>query len=47
MRDSVVLMKCKEGAMQATIEQIQQAVANWSIEVTPVGASKIDSFADC
>ena len=33
--------------MQATIEQIKQAVANWSIEVTPAGASKIDSFADC
>ena len=33
--------------MQVTIEQIQQAAAHWSIEVTPVGATKIDSFADC
>ena len=33
--------------MQVTIEQIQQAAAHWSIEVTPAGATKIDSFADC
>ena len=46
MRDIVVLTKCKEDAMQATIEQIKKAVANWSIEVTPAGAGKIESFAD-
>jgi methylenetetrahydrofolate reductase (NADPH) len=33
--------------MAATIEQIQAAASNWSIEVTPNGATKIDSFADC
>ena len=33
--------------MSATIEQIQAAASDWSIEVTPNGASKIDSFADC
>ena len=33
--------------MVATIEQIQAAASDWSIEVTPNGASKIDSFADC
>ncbi|MBT6122507.1 MAG: metFprotein [Candidatus Puniceispirillum sp.] len=33
--------------MAATIEQIQAAASDWSIEVTPNGASKIDSFADC
>ena len=33
--------------MQATIEEIQKAAAHWSIEVTPAGANKIDSFADC
>ena len=33
--------------MQVTIEQIQQAAAYWSIEVTPAGATKIDNFADC
>ena len=33
--------------MQVTIEQIQQAAAHWSIEVTPAGATKIGSFADC
>lgn len=33
--------------MQATIEQIQKAAAQWSIEVTPAGATKIDSFAAC
>jgi methylenetetrahydrofolate reductase (NADPH) len=33
--------------MAATIEQIQRAAANWSIEVTPTGATKIESFRDC
>ena len=33
--------------MAATIEQIQAAASDWSIEVTPNGATKIDSFADC
>ena len=33
--------------MAATIEQIQAAASDWSIEVTPAGASKIESFADC
>ena len=33
--------------MAATIEQLQAAASDWSIEVTPTGASKIDSFADC
>lgn len=33
--------------MAATIEQIQAAASDWSIEVTPTGATKIDSFADC
>ena len=33
--------------MRVTIEQIQKAAAHWSIEVTPVGATKIDSFATC
>ncbi|MDB2390605.1 methylenetetrahydrofolate reductase [Alphaproteobacteria bacterium] len=33
--------------MAATIAQIQAAASDWSIEVTPNGASKIDSFADC
>lgn len=32
--------------MAATIEQIQAAASDWSIEVTPNGATKIDSFAD-
>jgi methylenetetrahydrofolate reductase (NADPH) len=38
---------CKEDGMQATIEQLQKAATNWSIEVTPAGAIKIDRFADC
>ena len=33
--------------MQVTIDQIQKAAAHWSIEVTPTGATKIDSFSDC
>lgn len=33
--------------MAATIQQIQHAAANWSIEVTPAGATKIESFRDC
>lgn len=32
--------------MVATIEQIARAGANWSIEVTPAGATKVDSFGD-
>ena len=31
--------------MNASIQQIQTAVQGWSIEVTPAGATKIDSFA--
>ena len=33
--------------MTVTTEMIQNAGANWSIEVTPTGASKVESFADC
>jgi len=33
--------------MAATIKQIQQASQGWSIEVTPAGAKKIDSFKEC
>ena len=33
--------------MMASIEQIQRAAKGWSIEVTPAGATKIDSFAAC
>ena len=33
--------------MTATIEQIAKAGANWSIEVTPTGATKVESFGDC
>ncbi len=33
--------------MAATIEQIQHAATDWSIEVTPTGATKIESFRDC
>ena len=33
--------------MATAIEQIQTAAANWSIEVTPTGATKIGSFRDC
>ena len=32
--------------MAATIEQIAKAGSNWSIEVTPAGATKIESFGD-
>ena len=32
--------------MVATIEQIAKAGSNWSIEVTPAGAGKIESFGD-
>jgi len=47
MRNDVVSMVRKDESMQVTIEQIQKAAAHWSIEVTPAGATKIDSFADC
>ena len=33
--------------MTSSIETIQSAAANWSIEVTPTGATKIGSFRDC
>ena len=33
--------------MTANIQQIQQAAQGWSIEVTPAGATKIDSFTAC
>ena len=33
--------------MTASIQQIQTAAEGWSIEVTPAGATKIDSFAAC
>ena len=33
--------------MASTIEQIQRAATDWSIEVTPTGATKIESFRDC
>lgn len=33
--------------MSANIDQIKTAAAGWSIEVTPNGAQKIDSFAAC
>ena len=33
--------------MATTIETIQSAASNWSIEVTPTGATKIGSFRDC
>ena len=47
MHNDVVSMVRRDESMQVTIEQIQQAAAHWSIEVTPAGAAKIDSFADC
>ena len=47
MGNVIVPMTRKEDGMQATIEQIQKAAAQWSIEVTPAGATKIDSFAAC
>jgi len=37
----------KRVTMAATIEQIQKAASDWSIEVTPTGATKIESFRDC
>ena len=33
--------------MATPIETIQSAASNWSIEVTPTGATKIESFRDC
>ncbi len=33
--------------MAASIQQIKTAVEGWSIEVTPTGATKIESFATC
>ena len=33
--------------MATAIEKIQAAAANWSIEVTPTGATKIERFRDC
>jgi methylenetetrahydrofolate reductase (NADPH) len=33
--------------MAATIEMIQKAGSDWSIEVTPNGAAKVESFAEC
>ena len=33
--------------MTAGIETIRSAAADWSIEVTPTGATKIESFRDC
>ena len=47
MHNDVVSMVRRDDSMQVTIEQIQQAAAHWSIEVTPAGATKIDNFADC
>ena len=32
--------------MSLTIDKLSSAAANWSIEVTPKGASKVESFAD-
>ncbi|MGC6516637.1 MAG: methylenetetrahydrofolate reductase [Candidatus Puniceispirillaceae bacterium] len=32
--------------MSATVEQIAKAGQNWSIEVTPAGAGKVESFGD-
>ena len=46
IRNDFVSMVRKDEAMHVTIEQIQKAAAHWSIEVTPAGATKIDSFAD-
>ena len=37
---------CEGVNMVAIIQQIQQATEGWSIEVTPAGASKIDSFTN-
>ncbi|MGB1106816.1 MAG: methylenetetrahydrofolate reductase [Candidatus Puniceispirillaceae bacterium] len=33
--------------MTASIETIRSAATDWSIEVTPTGATKIESFRDC
>ena len=33
--------------MATSIETIQSAASNWSIEVTPTGAAKIERFRDC
>ena len=33
--------------MASNIEMITKAAADWSIEVTPTGAGKIESFSDC
>ena len=33
--------------MATSIETIQSAASNWSIEVTPTGATKIESFREC
>ena len=33
--------------MTVTIETLRMAGTNWSIEVTPNGAAKIESFGDC
>ena len=33
--------------MATSTETIQSAASNWSIEVTPTGATKIESFRDC
>ena len=33
--------------MATTIEMIQKAGSDWSIEVTPNGAAKVESFAEC
>ena len=32
--------------MSLTIDKLSSAAANWSIEVTPTGANKVESFAD-
>ena len=33
--------------MASNIEMISKAATDWSIEVTPTGATKIESFRDC
>ena len=33
--------------MTLSIETIRRAAADWSIEVTPTGAAKIESFREC
>ena len=32
--------------MSLTIDKLSSAAANWSIEVTPTGASKVENFSD-